>query len=118
MFGMCKKMVKKLRKFYVNLDFADAYDGHEHDAGTDYEDNCVVVFRYRWRYRFIANCGLGLVVLCGVVGCCLGGISCVYLCAGVSVLNDGASRLSSTIQDIPLTDVEDIEIDIVSADIM
>lgn len=44
MFGMCKKMVKKLRKFYVNLDFADADYGHEHDAGTDYEDNCVVVF--------------------------------------------------------------------------
>lgn len=35
MFGMCKKMVKKLRKFYVNLDFADADDGHQHDARTD-----------------------------------------------------------------------------------
>lgn len=64
------------------------------------------------------NCGLGLVVLGGVVGCYLVRVSCVNLRFGVSVLNDGASGLASTIEDIPLTDVEDVEIDIVSADIM
>lgn len=57
-------------------------------------------------------------VIRGVVGGRLGGVSFVDLRAGVSVLNDGASRLASTIEDIPLTDVEDIEIDIVSGDIM
>lgn len=57
-------------------------------------------------------------VLRGVVGCRLGGVSCVDLRAGVSVLNDGASWLSGTIEDIPLTDVEDIECKIVSGDIM
>lgn len=57
-------------------------------------------------------------VLGGVVGGCLGGICCVDLRAGVSVLNDGASWLASTIEDIPLTDVEDIEIDIVSVGTM
>ena len=56
--------------------------------------------------------------LCGVVGGCLGGVSCVDLRVGVSVLNDGASWLASTIEDIPLTDVEDIEIDIVGAGTM
>ena len=54
----------------------------------------------------------------GVVGCCLGGISSVDLRAGVSVLNDGASWFASTIEDIPLTDVEDVEIDIVCAGTM
>lgn len=57
-------------------------------------------------------------VLGGVVGGCLGGVSCMDLRIGVAVLNDGASRLARTIEDIPATDVEDVEIDIVSADIM
>lgn len=57
-------------------------------------------------------------VLGGVVGGCLGGVSCVDLRAGVSVLNDGASSIACTIEDIPLTDVEDIEIDIVGAGTM
>ena len=118
MFGMCKKIGKKLCKFYVNLDFADANDGHQHDAGTDDYYECVVVFRYHRRYRFFANDGLGLVVIGGVVGGCPCCVSCVDLRVGVSVLNDGASRFASTIEDIPLTDVEDIEIDIVGADIM
>lgn len=43
MFGMCKKIGKKLRKFYVNLDFADANDGHEHDASTDDKDYLVPI---------------------------------------------------------------------------
>lgn len=54
----------------------------------------------------------------GIGGGCLGGVSCVDLRAGVSVLNDGASRMASTIEDIPLTDVEDIEIDIMGAGTM
>lgn len=41
MFGMCKKIRKKLRKFYVNLDFTDAEDGDQHDAGTDEYDDMV-----------------------------------------------------------------------------
>lgn len=41
MFGMCKKMGKKLRKVYVNLDFAYADDGHQHDASTDDHDYLV-----------------------------------------------------------------------------
>lgn len=43
MFGMCKKIGKKLRKVYVNLDFADANDGHQHDAGTDDQDYLVPI---------------------------------------------------------------------------
>lgn len=57
-------------------------------------------------------------VLVGVVGGCLGGICCVDLRAGVSVLNDGASWLASTIEDIPTTDIENFEIDIVGAGTM
>lgn len=64
------------------------------------------------------NGGLGLVVLRGVVGGRLRGVSCVDLRVGVSVLNDGASRLTGTIEDIPATDVEDIEINIVGAGAM
>ena len=103
-------MWKKLRKFYVNLDFADADDGHQHDAGTEDQYECVVVFRYHRRYRFIPNGVFGFVVLGCVSLGCLGGVSCVDLRAGVSVLNDGASSMARTIEDIPLTYVEDVEI--------
>lgn len=57
-------------------------------------------------------------VLGGVVGGCLGGVGCVDLRVGVSVLNDGACRFASTIEDIPLTDVEDVECKVVSAGTM
>ena len=57
-------------------------------------------------------------VLGGVGGGCLGGVSCVDLRVGVSVLDDGASRFASTIEDIPLTDVEDIERKILSAGLL
>lgn len=46
----------------------------------------------------------------GVVGGCPGGVSCVDLRVGVSVLNDGTSSMARTIEDIPATDVEDVEI--------
>lgn len=57
-------------------------------------------------------------VLGGVDGGRLGCVSCVDFRVGVSVLNDGASWLASTIEDIPATDVEDVEIDIMGAGTM
>lgn len=44
--------------------------------------------------------GLCLVGLNGVVGFYLSGVSCVYLCFRLSVLNDGGCRFANTIEDI------------------
>lgn len=57
-------------------------------------------------------------VLGGVGGGCLGSVGCMDLRVGVAVLNDGASSLASTIEDILLTDVEDVECKILTGGLL